>query len=136
MKFEQHGQLASAVLGNILVLEGTGPFNIEMLRAASQEASEVLNSLYKKPWGVLSSMHGEAAYLPDAAELLIDTIRKEKSLNRIATAIIVTNSTVKVFVEGHLSHIYQRAGETCEVFEERETALVWLNRQIKAAAVN
>ncbi|WJG08805.1 hypothetical protein [Aliiglaciecola sp. LCG003] len=130
MKFPGHGQLSAICENNILVIEGTGPWNIEMLSSTDEEATKMLQELYLQPWAVLAIMHGNSTFLPDAAKKLQQIIRQEKTHNRVATAIIVTYTAHPSFSKAHLASIYQLAGETFEFFTNKEAAMDWLTRQL------
>ncbi len=130
-KFACHGELSAHREENILIIEGTGPWNIEALHAAGKEIEQELDYLYQRPWAVLSIMHGQAAYLPDAVADLKEQIRQEKQGSRVATALVLTESATRNFTKGHLSQIYNDAGEHFEFFDDRETAMQWLNQQLQ-----
>lgn len=125
-----HGELNVKRDNALLVIEGTGPWNIETLLAANSDAEAELNMLYQNPWGVLSIMHGEAAYLPDASHYLTEQIHAEKSKNRVATALVVSQSNLPTFSQGHLGKIYQDAGENYAFFDNVAQARDWLEQQI------
>jgi hypothetical protein len=129
-KFPSHGKLNAKREGNILYLEGTGPWNLESLLEAGKGVKADLEELYQAPWGVLSVMHGEAAYLPDAQAHLIEVIAEEKTKHRVATALVVIGSSLPTFAKGHLSQIYQKAGEHFAFFDDIDTARQWLIKQI------
>jgi len=130
MKFRAHGDLSARSINNILFIEGTGPWNIEKLKYMEVAAKDMLAKLYQQPWAVLCIMHGEIAFLPDAAAMLTEVIRQDKHKNRVATAIVITNSNLVCFSKGHLSKIYNDAGETFEFFDDRESAMSWLSAEI------
>ncbi|GAB5381309.1 MAG: hypothetical protein Alis3KO_31800 [Aliiglaciecola sp.] len=129
MKFASHGHLKAEKLGNILLIEGTGPWNIEMLESAGDSAKSILDELYKAPWGVLCIMHGDTAYLPDAAKKLTYIVKQEKLKNRKATAVVVADANLPSFAKGHLGQIYDQAGEHYRFFDDKADALEWLNGQ-------
>lgn len=132
-KFKQHGELSAEKEDNILVVEGTGPWNIEMLDNSSETAQQILAELFQDYWGVLTILHGEAVYLPDAAKRLIEIITQQKSHKRVATAIIITDSTMPTFTRGHLSDIYDKAGEPIAFFDNKINAVEWIQQQIQHA---
>lgn len=129
-KFAKHGSLQAKVSGNILEVEGEGPWNSEMLTNADKEAQSLLNRLYGAPWAVLTIMKGDPIYIPEAAELLIDIIRTEKHKGRVATAIIICDTEQALFAKQHLSQIYIQAGEDYEFFDDKITANQWLISKI------
>jgi hypothetical protein len=129
-KFAKHGGLTAKATGNILEVEGEGPWNSEMLANADKDAESLLHGLYGRPWAVLTIMKGDPIYIPAAAELLIDIIRLEKHKGRIATAIIICDSEQALFPKQHLSQIYIKAGEDYEFFDDKSVATLWLKSKI------
>lgn len=96
-KFKEHGIFYAKKAENIFVIEGEGPWNIEMLHNAGVSAQPIVNEFTQNYWGVLVVMHGETVYLPDAAKRLVQIIKQQKGLKRVATAIIVVDSCVPKF---------------------------------------
>lgn len=133
-KFKEHGMLHAKKENNILVVEGTGPWNIEMLDNSGVKAQQILHELSQDFWGALTIMHGEAVYLPDASERLIEIVKQQKSLKRVATAIIVADSSLPAFSQGYLSGIYEKAGEEFAFFEHKVDAIKWLEQRIGLAS--
>lgn len=131
--FQVHGTLDVAIEGQILVLEGTGPWNMESLHASGTYAKPLMQRLYDRPWAVLAILRGEAVYVPDAARELIETVTFEKSRGRIATAIVLEDCDLPSFSRNHLSEIYQQAGERFEFFTNISRAKFWLEGQLSAS---
>ena len=53
--FSEHGKLHAFVEGNILIVEGEGPWNTELLDNATKEARRNMDVLYGNPWAVMLS---------------------------------------------------------------------------------
>ncbi|MGY5450310.1 hypothetical protein ACVFI8_05120 [Agarivorans sp. MS3-6] len=127
---EAHGTIEFALNGQIMELEGTGPWNLQQMEQSGDAAAPLINQLLDSPWAVLATFHGDAFYTEDAADQLIEWLKLEKQRGRVATALILTHASVPELAKWHLSQIYVRAGETVEIFIEREAALEWLQQQI------
>lgn len=124
--FEDHGTLDIQADGQILRIEGTGPWNLESLNKSGEVALPIVQPLLGKPWVVLAILHGQAIYVPDAADALVDIVREDKRKGRIASALVLTGSDSPTFSENHISEIYNRAGEDFAFFEEQQSAKSWL----------
>ncbi len=128
--FEDHGTLDIEADGQILIIEGTGPWNLESLDKSGSVALPVVQPLLGKPWGVLAILHGQVIYVPDAADALVDIVREDKRKGRVASAIILTGSDSPNFSENHISEIYTRAGEEFAFFDNQEAAKNWLLKKL------
>ncbi|WJG09374.1 hypothetical protein [Aliiglaciecola sp. LCG003] len=129
-KFEAHGSLQLKLDGQILQVEGTGPWNLESLQQTGESASGLIERLADKPWAVIVILHGECIYVPAAMQYLIDVVAQEKQIGRIATAILVDDCDLPMFAESHLSEIYRSAGETFRFFHDVTEAKQWLLEQL------
>ena len=130
-RFAAHGTLKLTVTGNILHVEGTGPWNLESLRRSAEEVRPKIQQLEGKPWTVMVILRGEPIYVPPAATSLIETIIEEKQKGRVATAILVNSCDAPGFAKLHMADIYGKAGENFEFFDDVDLAQQWLETQIK-----
>ena len=131
--FQAHGTLNVRVMGRILRVEGTGPWNLESLKISGQDAQPLVEQLKGKPWGVMVILHGESIYVPAAAEKLTTIVAEERSQGRTATALLVNNCFAPNFAKQHLAEIYFNAGEHYAFFDDIELAEQWLIEKISAA---
>ncbi len=131
--FEAHGTLNVEIVGRILRVEGTGPWNLESLKKSGQVAQPLVGQLTGSPWAVMVILHGESIYVPAAAEKLTSIVNEEKSLGRVATALLVNDCFAPNFAKQHLGEIYDNAGEHYAFFDDIELAEIWLNEKISSA---
>lgn len=131
--FNAHGTLRVSVEGSLLVLEGTGPWNLESLYASGKVAGPKLASLLGKPWGVVATLYGEPIYVPEAADLLSDIVRQNKVNGRVASALLVDKSYSPQFARNHIGEIYRNAGETFEFFTDQQEARHWVLEKVAEA---
>ncbi|KXI29994.1 hypothetical protein [Paraglaciecola hydrolytica] len=129
-RFSVHGTVNLDITDSILVVEGRGPWNKESVIQGDKSVAPLLQKLLGKPWGVLVTLYGEPIYVPEAATILSKTIKSQKKLGRVATAVIVVESQSPEFAKTHLAQIYQNAGEPVRFFNEHEQAKWWLVQQI------
>jgi hypothetical protein len=131
--FSIHGTVVLDVDERILCVEGAGPWNMESIIESGKRVVPLLDQLVGDPWGALVILHGEPIYVPDAAEFLSKSIKKEKKQGRVATAVIVDESNAPEFAKRHLTEIYDNAGEIFRFFTDREEAKWWLIQRITLA---
>ncbi|MFA3790928.1 hypothetical protein AB6T38_07405 [Aliiglaciecola sp. SL4] len=130
--FAAHGTLDLFVKDRILRLEGTGPWNLESLDESGELADPMIEELIKQPWAVLVILHGECIYVHEAGQRLTEIVRREKTQNRVATAILVNDCDSPNFAQQHIGDIYKNAGEKFKFFDNEDSAEIWLKQQLAA----
>lgn len=123
----EHGTLDYKLEGNILQVEGCGPWNKEALQLFSDniELSKKKQALSK--WAVLIHVVGDPIYTPSAVKSLLVYLKSEKEHGRVATAFILTDSTSPKIGQWHISEVYNKAGEKFQFFNDIKNATIWLN---------
>ena len=134
--FIAHGTLDVQVEGRLLILEGTGPWNLESLYDSGKVAAPLVKPLHGKPWGAIVTIYGEPIYVPEAAEVLTEVVRQDKVKGRVATALIVDNCSSPRFAKTHIGQIYKNAGETYQCFSDFADAKSWVSQQIAKAELD
>ncbi|MGY8899786.1 MAG: hypothetical protein ACKVI8_17305 [Paraglaciecola sp.] len=129
-RFPTHGSVELDVEENILLVQGCGPWNLESVVEAETNMAPLLEILSTSPWGALVVLHGDPIYVPDAAAVLSKAICQQKSLGRVATALVVEESNTPEFSKRHLGEIFDNAGENYRFFPNKEQAKWWLIQQI------
>ena len=125
-----HGILNFKLDDNILIIEGTGPWNKEALLLSSDTAGLAQKPRIKKKWGVIAILNGDPIHTPDAASLLIEYVTYDKLHGRVATAVILKNASSPEFGRKHIDKIYEQAGELCQFFENLCDAKIWIKQQL------
>ena len=133
--FASHGELSITRDGQIMVIEGSGPWNLESLERSGEIALPIQNALKGTAWGVIAIIHGEPVHVPEAAQQLVQYVKNDIKNGRVGSALLVGNSNSPNFAENHIADIYRRAGETFEFFDDLESAKSWVLARI-AATVN
>ncbi len=132
-RFSTHGSVELSVDERILIVEGAGPWNLEAIQEADRTYAPLIDTLAGQPWGALVVLHGDPIYVPDAAEYLVQAVKKECSQGRVATAILVEDSNSPEFAKRHLSDIYGKAGCEHRFFASEDDASWWLIQKITSA---
>lgn len=134
-RFEDHGTLDIAVDGQIVILEGTGPWNVESLEKSGEIADPLVKPLLGKPWAVLAILYGQAIYVPEAAANLSKVVANDKANGRVATAVLINGCDSPRFTKTHISEIYSKAGEDFEFFDDVSAATTWLREKLRQSTV-
>ena len=125
-----HGTLNYMLEGNILLIEGCGPWNKEALLLFSDNAELLKKKQTLDKWAVLINVIGDPIYTPEAVQALLSYLKSEKEYGRVATAFVLTDSTSPELGEWHIREIYKKADEPCQFFNNIENAKIWLNNQL------
>jgi hypothetical protein len=126
-----HGIFSLNLDGNILTVEGFGPWNKEAMKISFVNAELMLKIQGKVKWGIIAIIHGDPVHTPDAAELLVEQIIEDKRRGRIATAFILSHSTAPNFGKLHFSGLCAKADETCEFFNNVTDADIWMKSKLE-----
>lgn len=131
--FRVHGTVELSVQGQILVIEGEGPWNMESMQESGERFKPLTRQLLSQPWAVLVILRGQPIYVPEAAALLSQNVKRDKDNGRLATAVMLNQSATPGFGKRHITDIYRAAGETFEFFDERQDATSWLETKLQSA---
>jgi hypothetical protein len=132
---QKHGEIFLTIEGKILIVEGQGPWNLESIAHTNVDplVIEQKEVLLQSKWAVLVIAHGDAMFVPDARQMLVDIVKEDIKGGRVATALVVQNCLSPIFIADHLTNIYNDAGDHVESFTSIEQAKLWLNQQIAEA---
>ena len=126
-----HGVFSLNLDGNILTVEGYGPWNKEAMETSFANAELMLKVRGKAKWGIIAVIHGDPLHTPDAAEALVEQIIEDQSHGRIATAFILSDSTAPYFGKLHFAKLCAKADETCEFFNNVTDANIWMKSKLE-----
>lgn len=133
--FSAHGTLQLSLDGLILVVEGSGPWNVESLSDSGTIAKPLARQLQGKHWGVIAILHGQAVYVPEAAAELTAVVKQNRLNGRVASALMVDDCESPEFTKQHIANIYREAGEPFKFFSQYSDAKEWLLENIKQAQI-
>lgn len=131
-----HGTLHFTLEENILIIDGRGPWNKEALLLSVANANAVQQNRSGDKWAVLVNVTGDPLHTPDAEELLVEYIKYDKQHGRVATALILTNSTSPELGKRHIADLYNRAGEQYQFFNNSAEAKSWLRALLVQERIN
>lgn len=132
MEFSQHGEFELSIDGRLLVVDVVGPWNLELIRNYTAQATVLARQLAETgPWVLISIARRSVLFTPDAIEALRETARRHTAdSRRIATAYVV-DPTVEGYqlVNTLFEEIYR---DVCPmaVFETRAEAERWAAEQL------
>ncbi|WJG10338.1 hypothetical protein [Aliiglaciecola sp. LCG003] len=128
--FPVHGNLKLSTQDQILVIEGHGPANLEMVLLYQKEVMAYRQKIMHSPWASIVLLSGEPLVPPEAKLIFVETIKQAKIMGLKATAVVLIDveyiSTVKQF----WSEIYTQSDISHGFFESEQEALSWLNTKL------
>lgn len=123
-----HGEREIWVEGRIFMSRNQGPFNIELLKRASEESRHIRIGLTQSgPWVTISIITGSAMFTPDALDMIRENMADaERNGNLKAVAFVVPEDTEgRNFCEAIFRPIYALANADFALFEDIDDARRW-----------
>lgn len=128
--FPVHGELRLSTDGQLLVIEGEGPANLEMVLQYQRSVQAYRDKIMHKPWASLVLLSGTPLVPPEAKSLLAETIRQAKLMHLAATAVVLVDVEYALIVKKFWTEIYEETGVTYGFFDSENEARVWLEKKI------
>jgi hypothetical protein len=135
-KFPAHGTMRLSVEGQLLIIEGSGPANIEMVQEYQQKVMGLRKQIMHAPWASLALLSGTPLVSPEAKELFVKVIKQAKTMHLRATAVVLIDMESADMVRQFWQEIYIDAGVKYDFFETIEEARNWLQSVLKNATNN
>lgn len=126
--FPIHGDLHLSIEGQLLVIEGEGPANLEMVLQYQRKVQAYRDSIMHKPWASLVLLSGTPLVPPEAKVLLTEIIRQAQQMHLAATAVVLIDVEYALIVRKFWQSIYEETGVTYQFFEDERDARDWLSR--------
>ncbi|MDM7859598.1 hypothetical protein QTP81_03125 [Alteromonas sp. ASW11-36] len=119
--------------GSALIIEGTGPANIEAVQIYQERAQRFRDMLKEAPWASLVLLRGEPLLPPEAKRMLIEIIRYASTQNLVATGVVLQDLPHVKTIRHFWTSIYDETTLPYQFFDNEEQARAWLYAQITAA---
>lgn len=128
IKFAPHGQFSISVEGRILIVEGTGPGNREVIEKYQKDVLPLKQqlSLTGKPWGNVVVLHGQSLLVKEAEMMVSDITVKSIAMGLAYIAIVLDDVECINIVKNLWHQIYSRSGISFEFFTDYDKAMDWL----------
>lgn len=129
-QFSAHGTSEYSIKDSIIFINVRGPWNAEFFPQFHQQLLSAVPLLNIENYAVLLSPIGEALVTPEGYQTHLEFVSQ---VSAKAVAINLQQCDTKV-VSGELfTKLYREAGLKSEVFDDSNTALSWLNKQLSPA---
>ena len=131
--YPMHGSYLMFTRDRILHSTVCGPWNLEAVQSYARAFKQHADELYGQPWGTLGILQGEPVHTTESKDALVAAIREQRANGRCGTALLLQTDSPQAIIKLLFSNMYAEAGEPVAFFEDEESALGWLAKQIESA---
>lgn len=124
--FPEHGRLKLSTVGQILIIEGEGPANIEAIKDYQTRVVQYREAIMQAPWASLVLLSGVPLITADGIDLLHQIVTDAKALKLKATAIVFIDVEFENVIRQFWESIYKDVGVTYGFFDTEQDAKEWL----------
>lgn len=128
--FPIHGHFRFVVEGQLLLVEGEGPGNMEVAIQYHQQVQPFREQLKQRPWASLVKMRGMPLLPPEAKQIMAHSIIQAMRENLVATAVVLVDVEFASSARQFWSDIYQNTSLSYRFFDTEEEARAWLSIQL------
>ena len=126
-KFLVHGASIISIEDNIIMLETTGPWNIEYFYGLHKDLASAVEKVDKDNHAVLIIPYGEAICTYEVIDYHIEFLRQGSAK---AVAVNLSKSEVPSATKSICSTAYEAVGVTFDFFNCNEQAKSWLKTKL------
>jgi hypothetical protein len=130
-KYPAHGEMQLSIEGQLLIVKGTGPANIEMVQEYQRQVTQFREQIMHLPWASLVLLSGTPLVSPVAKEVFVQTIRQANKMHLRATAVVFIDIEFAELSQSFWQEIFQQAEVDYHFFETEEGAREWLQGILK-----
>lgn len=133
MPFSVHGAVNFARQGQILIADIQGPWNMELINLYKEKMVPYVQDLSAKgAWGLIIQIHNEASCPPDAvAGIQRGVIDQAANWHRVCTAYVIAPDVVGYHIMDRVWRGIYRDIIPCEIFEQQEQAIAWVDQTLQ-----
>lgn len=129
-RYPPHGKLHLSVEGQLLIIRGAGPANLEMVQEYQSQVISFREQIMDAPWASLVLLSETPLVPPEGKDILIQTIKQAKTMHLCATAVVFVDVEFADMVKHFWLDIYHDTGVTYQFFETEEQARSWLQDKL------
>ena len=107
MSFVAHGNYVIKNSDDQLVIEASGPFNIEIIEEFGQALKKVVPNFTNKTWHQIIILHAESIFTPETEAALCKTLKYRVDHGLAFSAVVIKASACKVLIEKQISRCYR-----------------------------
>jgi len=129
-----HGVYQVKIKANVLMLEATGPFNLQYVNDLTTTMQREIEKM-DDHWGQMTIFHNNSLFVPDALQKVKSSMyhRKENGLKYVA--VVLLDPQCSFVIKEQISEIYQSAQIPFKFFDDYPTAESWLTTTLNKALI-
>ena len=127
-KFTPHGSCSFLVEGNIIIIDATGPWNLEFFKQMHRElVAIILNQVDRHNFAILLVLKGDSLAVQDGLDYHLEQVKTgpTKALAINASESNAPQTTINLF-----KNVYDQAGLKNKSFDRTSEATAWLTNQL------
>lgn len=128
--FGPHGHRNVWTEDRLLVIHSRGPWNAEFIHEGHTLVLKEIEAFVGTTWMVLGMIYGDGLQTPDGYAAQVESIRAQRPLGRIGTALVLVDTGDSPFFQNFYREMYGAAGEPVELFPDEASARKWLAGQL------
>jgi hypothetical protein len=129
MVFTEHGKFTIENHVDYLIVDATGPFNIELMYKFEKILIEQTNILSGRSWNQIIIMNEESLFTPEAEAYLCNTLAYRTSNGLAGSVIVQKKSLYSALIKEQLSRCYSKFDIAYTFVESLDEAKEWVNIQ-------
>lgn len=124
---EPHGHCTMEIQGNKVVVNATGPWNIEFTDVLHQQLAESVAEVAHMKYGILLLIHGEAVAGEDVVQAHINFVKHGQAT---AVAVILEHCDTRLISKTLFARVYKTCGINHAFFNTEQEGVSWLDEQL------
>jgi hypothetical protein len=126
MIFTEHGLFEVKIVGKLLLVDATGPFNEELLIQYQKALESCIQTLEVSEWNQIITLHQLSLFTPEAEQMLTNTLINRKSRGLMASAIVLMDAEGESLIKTQMSRCYSCAEVKHNFTTSIDNAKKWL----------
>ncbi|MGB1263005.1 MAG: hypothetical protein ACPG52_08865 [Cognaticolwellia sp.] len=126
--FIPHGRCSYSVENNIVIIDATGPWNLEFFQQMHHDLARIIfNDVDYNNFAILLILNGDSLAVQDGLDYHLNLVKDGPTK---ALAINTSQSNAPKITEALFTAVYDQAGLLNKSFDSTAEAKVWLTSQL------
>lgn len=128
-EFIAHGKCSYTIEDNIVIIDATGPWNLEFFKKMHRELSDIiLNDVDFHNFAILLILKGDSFATQDGLDYHLHLVKQGPTK---ALALNSTLSNASQITQSVFKKVYDKAGLENQNFDTTEAAICWLKSKLE-----
>ena len=120
MSFVAHGNYVIKNSNEPLVIEASGPFNIEIIEKLDEELQKVVPRFSNKTWHQIIILNEVSVFTPEAETALCKTLKYRIDHGLVFSAVVIKTSVCEALIEMQISRCYKKLNIPYQFFKHTD----------------